>query len=135
MNSAERDFNDADNAGHVLQTICHGLAKSSGWWTNTATMMPMSLVEIANAVPQNLLLIHSEVSEACEADRKGLMDDKLPNRSGLEVELADAVIRIADLAGALDLDLGGAIADKLRYNQSRQDHKINNRVAKGGKRY
>ena len=37
----------------------------------------------------------------------------------VEVELADAVIRIADLAGALGLDLGGAIAEKLEYNRNR----------------
>ena len=68
-------------------------------------------------------------------DRKGLMDDKLPHRSMLEVELADAVIRIADLAGALDLDLGGAVAEKMAFNAQRADHKPENRLAAGGKAY
>jgi NTP pyrophosphatase (non-canonical NTP hydrolase) len=63
------------------------------------------------------------------------MDDHLPLRSMLEVELADAVIRIADLAGALDLDLGGAIAEKLAYNAKRADHNPENRAAAGGKAY
>ena len=86
-------------------------------------------------VVQKLCLTHSEVSEAMEGHRKGLMDDKLPHRSMLEVELADAVIRISDLAGALNLDLGGAITEKLEYNRNRADHKIENRLKDGGKAY
>ena len=68
---------------------------------------------------QMLALIHSEISEALEADRKDLMDDKLPHRSGLEVELADAIIRIKDFAGGKDLDIYGAIQEKLAYNTTR----------------
>jgi NTP pyrophosphatase (non-canonical NTP hydrolase) len=52
-----------------------------------------------------------------------------------EVELADAVIRIFDLAGAYDMDLGGAIAEKMAFNAERADHKIENRNADGGKAY
>jgi NTP pyrophosphatase (non-canonical NTP hydrolase) len=70
-------------------------------------------------VAMKLALIHSEVSEALEAERKDLMDTHLPHRSGLEVELADAMIRILDLAGGLNLDLGGAVEEKLEYNKSR----------------
>jgi NTP pyrophosphatase (non-canonical NTP hydrolase) len=81
------------------------------------------------------MLIVSEVAEAMEADRKGLMDDKLPHRSGLEVELADAVIRIFDLAGAKGLDIGNAIMEKILYNMSREDHKVENRMKAGGKKY
>ena len=84
---------------------------------------------------QKLCLIHSEISEAMEGHRKGLMDDKLPHRPMMEVELADAVIRIFDLAGALDFDLGGAIAEKMAFNAQRPDHKLENRVAEGGKAY
>lgn len=67
-----------------------------------------------------LALITYEVSEALEADRKDLMDDKLPARKGLEVELADALIRILDMAGGLKLDLGGAMIEKLEFNRSRE---------------
>jgi hypothetical protein len=70
-----------------------------------------------------------------EGARKGLMDDKLPHRPMLEVELADAVIRIFDMAGGLHLDLGGAIAEKLAYNASRADHKPENRIKPGGKTF
>lgn len=38
---------------------------------------------------------------------------------GIAVELADAVIRIADLCGALGIDLEEVIAKKMGYNESR----------------
>lgn len=82
-----------------------------------------------------LALIHSELSEALEADRKNLMDSHLPNRHGTEVELADAAIRLFDLAGAYGMDLAGALVEKLAYNQVRVDHRPESRGAAGGKRY
>ncbi len=39
-----------------------------------------------------------------EGERKDLMDDKLPHRKMAEVELADALIRIFDYAGAYGYD-------------------------------
>jgi NTP pyrophosphatase (non-canonical NTP hydrolase) len=68
---------------------------------------------------ERCMLIVTEISEAVEADRKDLMDSHIPTRRGIEVELADAVIRILDLAGGLNLDLGGAIEAKLKYNEGR----------------
>ena len=68
---------------------------------------------------QAIALMHSELSEALEADRKDLKDNKLTHRSGLEVELADAIIRIKDFAGGKDLDIDGAIKEKLAYNTTR----------------
>lgn len=129
------DCSDAGRAGETLQEICHELAAAAGWWTDLATMRPFTTEQRWKLVPEKLLLIHAEVSEACEAHRKNLMDDKLPARTGLEVELADAVIRIMDLGGALGLDVGGAIRAKLLYNATRSDHKLVNRLAEGGKRY
>jgi NTP pyrophosphatase (non-canonical NTP hydrolase) len=63
------------------------------------------------------------------------MDDKLPHRPALEVELADAIIRIMDLAGAMNLDIAGAICEKMTYNAQRPDHKIENRMSEGGKSF
>ena len=80
-------------------------------------------------------MIHSEVYEAMEGARKNLPDDKLPHRPMIEVELADAVIRILDLCGALELDIDGAINEKRTYNSKREDHKIENRLKANGKAY
>lgn len=110
----------------ALVERCHGDAKSAGWWDREITW---------ETTPRCLMLIVSEVAEAMEGDRKNLMDDKLPHRKMLEVELADALIRIADLSGALGLDLGGATAEKLEFNKSRHDHKREVRAASGGKTY
>lgn len=129
------------NAGRQLQDACHGASAKAGWWQNVKTGTDHIAevrggTELGKAlVGQKLMLVVSEVSEGMEGHRKGLMDDKLPHRSMIEVELADAVIRIADLAGALDLDLGGAIAEKLAFNAIRPDHKLEARGAVGGKAY
>lgn len=68
---------------------------------------------------EQIALMHSELSEALEAIRNGLNDDKVPHRAGEEVELADVVIRIMNYAKDAGLDIAGAIIDKDRYNQGR----------------
>lgn len=71
-------------------------------------------------VDQQLMLIVSEIGEAHEAYRKGnAKDDKLPDRPGLEVELADAVIRIFNFGRQAGLDIPGAILAKTEFNNSR----------------
>jgi NTP pyrophosphatase (non-canonical NTP hydrolase) len=64
-----------------------------------------------------------------------MMDDHLKHRKMLEVELADCIIRILDMAGLYNLDVAGAIAEKHEYNAKRADHKKENRQADGGKKF
>jgi len=101
------------------------------WWYNpiTGEYMP------DRNVGEMLMLMVSELAEALEGHRKGLNDDKLPHRQSLEVELVDALIRIFDLAGARGLDLEGAYQEKMAYNTNREDHKLENRLKPGGKKY
>jgi hypothetical protein len=66
-----------------------------------------------------IALVHSELSEALEAHRKDLMDDKLPQYKGVDVELADAMIRILDWVGANDIPIMEILRAKLEYNKSR----------------
>lgn len=125
-------------AGDALMNECHGAAARAGWWNDPDTgrdVRDMHPTYFKLWVGTKLALVHSEISEGLEGHRKGLKDDHLPHRDMLEVELADAVIRIFDLAGGLQMDLGGAIAEKLAYNAQRADHKPENRAKAGGKAY
>lgn len=129
------DADLVENEKFVINNIVswiHNLNVTAGWWSDKLT--GESTLETRN-VGEILMLIVSEIAEGMEGHRKGLMDDKLPHRPMLEVELADAVIRIFDLAGAKGFDLGGAIFEKVAYNQTREDHKLENRLKPGGKAY
>ena len=113
-----------------LSEEIHQRNVDAGWWSdlNTGKRKERNKGEL-------LMLVVSELAEAMEADRKGLMDDKLPHIDGFTVELADTLIRIFDIAGAYNLKLGLAVKEKLEYNKNREDHKIENRIKAGGKSY
>jgi len=86
------------------------------------------LVDLINrareTAPQNdgekIALMHSELSEALEGLRAGNPpDDKVTEFSSVEVELADVIIRIFDLAGKREWDVVGAMLAKLQMNRGR----------------
>lgn len=106
-----------------LSAEIHQSNVDAGWWDNPREKGTL------------LMLIVSEVAEAMEGERKDLMDDHLPHRKMAEVELADAMIRILDYAGAFGYDVEGAMAEKLEYNKQRLDHKRENRAKEGGKQF
>lgn len=122
----------AMNCAQRLTDICHGAAARAGWWTDLKTGEDM---RGKRNFAELLMLCVSELAEAMEGDRKNLNDDKIHTRPMREVELADTLIRIFDLAGGYDLDVAGALAEKLAYNAKRADHQPENRAAAGGKAY
>lgn len=118
------------DALNELSAEIHADNVKAGWWSDLKTGERKE-----RNIGELLCLVHSEISEAMEGARKNLKDDKLPHRPMIEVELADAFIRIFDIAGAYGLDLGGAIAEKRAYNANRADHKKENRLKDDGKKF
>lgn len=115
------------NLNELAQTVHQANIK---WWQDTTTGE-----RIKRNKGELLALIHSEISECLEGERKDLMDDKLPHRKMAEVELVDALIRIMDYAAGFGYDLQGAFDEKMAFNAQREDHKHEARRIAGGKQF
>lgn len=100
----------------TIKELCeqaHALAVSKGWYQDGC-----------RNVGELLALVHSEISEALEEYRSGydlreISIDSDGKPIGFAIELADAVLRIADMCGALGIELEAAILAKHEYNKTR----------------
>jgi len=111
-----------------LIELAHNNAVRKGFWNDDKKMrdaLPDELYEIyrKESFAAKLALIHGEVSETLEDKRDNRGDNEIyfegEKPCGIPIELADTVIRIADLAGFLGIDLEKAIKRKLLYNATR----------------
>jgi len=111
-----------------LQKECHDLAVEKGFWGEDGK-------EDRNQ-SELLMLVVTELGEACEALRKGNrqgsdicnegyacdgcpIPDECWKKDTFEDEIADSVIRLLDLAQAMNIDLEWQIRNKLDYNKKR----------------
>lgn len=111
------EVRNALDALNWLASVVYEDNKAKGFWALDATGHGFNL-------DQKLLLIIGEVVEAQEEYRSNddlhhvyYRDDGKPE--GFEFELADTFIRLMDLAGALGIDIGSRVMEKLEYNKTR----------------
>lgn len=91
-----------------LQGLIYDAMQANGFWADSVTF------------GDKIALLHSELSEALEADRKQILnDDKIPEFTGVEAEFADTLIRLLDTAGRYDMRLGEAFVAKMLVNLQR----------------
>jgi NTP pyrophosphatase (non-canonical NTP hydrolase) len=87
----------------------HETARQHGFWDQERNNGEM------------IALIHSEISEALEYIRHGNpASDHIPTFTGAEEEMADAIIRIMDMAYARGWRLPAAIVAKMAFNAARE---------------
>lgn len=99
------------NNFNALQETVYETAVNHGWYDKDAP-------EFNDG--EKIALMHSELSEALDALRHGdPPSDHIPEFSGVEEELADVIIRIADYARHKGLDVAGAIVAKVAFNVDR----------------
>lgn len=108
----EQKFQDAVFIGAFKNTAAkvNANAVNKGFWKDGAQRNRAEMIA----------LIHSELSEALEADRHGNdRDEHCPQFSSVSVELADAIIRIMDMSAGLGLRVEEAIIAKMKFNTTR----------------
>ena len=96
----------------------HDMSKAHGFWHEQDA-------HDVTTILSKLMLVCSEVGEAAEAVRsvdiepaETLYSDS-GKPEGLPSELADIIIRVGDLACALDINLEAAISEKMEHNAQR----------------
>ena len=111
-----QDMQEAENLTKLSKRI-HAEQVAKGFYESWED-------EWISNIDQKLLLIVGEVSEAHEEFRSDndlahvyYREDGKPE--GFEFELADVLIRTLDLAGALGIDIGARVEEKLRFNKTR----------------
>jgi len=114
-------------------TLCNGLNESAK--TILKNNMEKGFDDAYN-LGELLMLITSELSEALESHRKGKFSNwmsyqkdlsvhgeiesfKLHIKDTFEDEIADAIIRLLDLVGRLNIDIEKHINAKVSFNKSR----------------
>lgn len=89
-------------------------AENKGFHKQHYTMAPWQ-----HSLFTKLALIHTEVSEATEELRLAATIFELQDSLGFGSELADIIIRVADLAREAGIDLDSVVASKIEKNKSR----------------
>jgi NTP pyrophosphatase (non-canonical NTP hydrolase) len=95
-----------------LTKEAHQNALKHGFWEDIDRLFITSEYGKNAVIGNMLMLIVSEIAEAQDGLRKG-------DKDNFKEELADIVIRTADLAGGLGIDLEAEIIKKMEKNKKR----------------
>lgn len=113
LRESERDGKKSGLTIKELQSESHRIAVQKGWWGDKD-----------RNVPEQIALMHSELSEALEEYRNGKPLDEVYYREdgkpeGFGVELCDVLIRCADTAERYGINLTEMLKIKMAYNETR----------------
>ena|ERR1700746_3109298 len=96
-----------------FQRDCYKNSVDHGWWEGADDRI----------IPEKLMLIVSEISEALEVYRDGRHNEGVyyvnGKPEGFGIELSDALIRLLDLAGWMGISLDELAQTKHSYNLAR----------------
>lgn len=112
----------------ALVKRAHENSAKKGFWNEfTNAEVKGDTTALRALVNEKLLLVVSEITEAMEELRSGhtpqeVYDGESGKPEGFGVELADALIRIFDLAGGLELPIADIVAQKMGYNSENRGH-------------
>lgn len=96
----------------ILKEDIHDNAIEHGWYDEPRTFVEM------------IAICHSELSAALEDYMnnyrlKKIWEDGKGEPCGTPMELADVIIRVLEICGYYDIDIGDAVIQKHEYNKSR----------------
>lgn len=119
------DNTEFKNQFRQLQITAHETALAKGWYNPPKTF------------GEYLVLLHAEISEALEEYRNGHQPHEIyhvipkvleadpevqpiyKKPEGVPIELADLLIRLLDTCEYYNIDLIGAVLEKMKYNETR----------------
>lgn len=114
----------------ALQKEIHENAVEKGFWQDKlkvggteTTWVKGSWTQLMFVAFRNsrLALVMTEIAEVIEACRVGNpVSEKIPPFSNAEEEMADAIIRLMDIAEGYGWNVIGAIFAKMEYNKTRE---------------
>lgn len=112
----------------ALVERAHTNSAMKGFWNEfTSAENAGDESKLRALINEKLLLVVSEITEAMEELRSGHKPEEIytgdaGKPEGFGVEVADALIRLFDLVGGLEIPIGDIVLQKMGYNSESRGH-------------